>query len=50
MLGTDQSEDVLCAEFPDEPKWMGGAEVWNHCAVARKHHGTRVVHMDALVA
>lgn len=27
MLGTDQSEDILCAEFPDEPKWMGGAEV-----------------------
>lgn len=28
VLGTDQSEDILCAEFPDEPKWMGGAEVW----------------------
>ena len=27
VLGTDQSEDILCAEFPDEPKWMGGAEV-----------------------
>ncbi|EMP28994.1 Prolyl endopeptidase [Chelonia mydas] len=27
FLGTDQSKDVLCAEFPDEPKWMGGAEV-----------------------
>ncbi|KAG8444717.1 hypothetical protein GDO86_009764 [Hymenochirus boettgeri] len=27
VLGTAQSEDVLCAEFPDEPKWMGGAEV-----------------------
>ncbi|XP_075058950.1 prolyl endopeptidase [Mixophyes fleayi] len=27
VLGTDQSQDVLCAEFPDEPKWMGGAEV-----------------------
>ena len=26
-VGTDQSEDILCAEFPDEPKWMGGAEV-----------------------
>lgn len=31
VLGTDQSEDVLCAEFPDEPKWMGGAEVWHSC-------------------
>lgn len=28
VLGTNQSEDILCAEFPDEPKWMGGAEVW----------------------
>ncbi|XP_075940359.1 prolyl endopeptidase [Anarhichas minor] len=27
VLGTPQSEDVLCAEFPDHPKWMGGAEV-----------------------
>ncbi|XP_075453654.1 prolyl endopeptidase [Ascaphus truei] len=27
VLGTDQSRDALCAEFPDEPKWMGGAEV-----------------------
>lgn len=26
-LGTDQSEDVLVAEFPDNPKWMIGAEV-----------------------
>ncbi|XP_012722850.2 prolyl endopeptidase [Fundulus heteroclitus] len=27
ILGTPQSEDVLCAEFPDHPKWMCGAEV-----------------------
>ncbi|KAG9493309.1 hypothetical protein GDO78_001290 [Eleutherodactylus coqui] len=27
VLGTDQSKDILCAEFLDEPKWMGGAEV-----------------------
>lgn len=26
-MGTDQSEDVLVAEFPDNPKWMIGAEV-----------------------
>uniref|UniRef100_G3P489 Prolyl endopeptidase n=1 Tax=Gasterosteus aculeatus aculeatus TaxID=481459 RepID=G3P489_GASAC len=26
VLGTPQSEDVLCAEFPDHPKWMAGAE------------------------
>ncbi|KAK3087237.1 hypothetical protein FSP39_003447 [Pinctada imbricata] len=26
-LGTDQSQDVLVAEFPDHPKWMIGAEV-----------------------
>lgn len=27
VLGDPQSEDVLCAEFLDHPKWMGGAEV-----------------------
>ncbi|MEQ2286868.1 hypothetical protein AMECASPLE_006821, partial [Ameca splendens] len=27
ILGTPQSDDVLCAEFPDHPKWMCGAEV-----------------------
>lgn len=33
VLGTDQSEDILCAEFPDEPKWMGGAEVLYFCEI-----------------
>ncbi|XP_060769797.1 prolyl endopeptidase [Neoarius graeffei] len=27
VLGTPQSRDTLCAEFPDQPKWMSGAEV-----------------------
>lgn len=27
VLGTKQSEDVLCCEFPDHPKWSMGAEV-----------------------
>jgi len=26
-IGTDQSEDVLVAEFPEQPKWMIGAEL-----------------------
>lgn len=26
-LGTPQSEDVIFAEFPDNPKWMSGVEV-----------------------
>lgn len=26
-LGTDQSKDILVAEFPDNPKWMIGVEV-----------------------
>lgn len=27
VLGTEQTEDVLCCEFPDHPKWSIGAEV-----------------------
>ncbi|XP_039256020.2 prolyl endopeptidase-like [Styela clava] len=27
VLGTPQSDDILCAEFPDQPKWMSGAEL-----------------------
>ena len=26
-LGTKQSEDILCASFPDEPDWMGHGEI-----------------------
>lgn len=27
VLGSEQKEDILCAEFLDEPKWMTGVEV-----------------------
>jgi prolyl oligopeptidase len=27
VIGTEQKEDVLCCEFPDNPKWMIGADV-----------------------
>ncbi|KAJ8020559.1 Prolyl endopeptidase [Holothuria leucospilota] len=27
VLGTKQSDDVICAEFPDNPKWMTGVEI-----------------------
>uniref|UniRef100_UPI00358F0815 prolyl endopeptidase isoform X2 n=1 Tax=Myxine glutinosa TaxID=7769 RepID=UPI00358F0815 len=27
VLATEQADDVLCAQFPDHPKWMGSAEV-----------------------
>ncbi|KAF6029085.1 PREP [Bugula neritina] len=26
-MGTDQSEDIICAEFPDNPHWMSAASV-----------------------
>ncbi|XP_064652696.1 prolyl endopeptidase-like [Lineus longissimus] len=26
-LGEDQTADTLCAEFPDNPQWMGGVEI-----------------------
>lgn len=28
-IGTQQSEDIVVAQFPDEPNWMGHAEVSN---------------------
>ncbi|XP_072890746.1 prolyl endopeptidase-like [Hemitrygon akajei] len=27
VLGTNQTEDILCAEFPDNPKWKSAAKV-----------------------
>lgn len=36
QLGTDQQEDVLCYEAPDEPKWMFGAEVTDDGKVGRQ--------------
>lgn len=44
VLGTPQSEDVLCAEFPDHPKWMAGAEVFHDFAFpAMSANGRRCV-------
>ncbi|CAL1264787.1 unnamed protein product [Larinioides sclopetarius] len=28
-IGTDQSEDILCVQFPEHPKWLVGASVTN---------------------
>ena len=33
VLGTPQAEDSLCAEFPEQPKWMSGVEVSSSTAL-----------------
>lgn len=48
MLRTDQSEDILCAEFPDEPKWMGGAEVLYYHEILPKIASVIVVYINIL--
>lgn len=41
-LGTDQAEDVLCYEAPDEPKWMFGAEVTDDGKVSTETEAGRL--------